>query len=721
MKLKDIVRVFKRNWALIIGFPLLLSMLVYFITRSLPRTYSSDFLVYTGIASGYKLTSEENPRVDYYLVNNAFDNMLATLKARETLEEVGIRLLAKDLTANNSDYLKQAFPEKVRKMLADTSSIEQTVKNLKALKEKNNKNRVFKLLNSETAFYGYPYLKEHLNAMRKENSDMLEISYSSSNPAVTKNTLDIVAHVFLDRYKNMQEGEINKVVDYFKAQTEKNYLRLKKAEDAVKQFGVKYKIIDYTNQAGQLTASRKSIQEDIEKDKMVLAAANAVVHKINQKLSGRQLIMENNQMIMQKRAELAEVNQKIANADVRETSGKELLYLKEQSEQLKKEIKNIVNKLYKLQNTEEGISGSNLLDQYLTNMLAADEATARLAVLEKLDKEYDQKLRSYAPLGATISALEREVKVAENEYLNSLNAFNTNKQKQQSLLLSRNLKLVDAPVFPIQADPDKRLMLVAGAFVAGLSLIAGLLLGLWFLNDNIKTPMRAEQLTGLEIAGIFPFVPAKSKKQDYDYLEKSLSEQAISAIVLQRKDIQKPTHIVVTGLRPGEGKIRSAVKIACKLAKINGKVLLLYPSTEKLEIEYFLKSCTDGLESLQTKEYAVKNDFIENARFENLSNGVNDFNYVITVVSSFSESMIPVHLLADCHLSLLVLDANRKWIDSDKYLLKLLNKYSTVKPKLILNKVAEEEIKEIVGKLPLRRKEKAAEKEKVNVKISKVS
>jgi hypothetical protein len=354
-------------------------------------------------------------------------------------------------------------------------------------------------------------------------------------------------------------------------------------------------------------------------------------------------------------------------------------------------------------------------------MLAADEASARVAILTQLDKEYENKIREFAPLGATVAALEREVKVAENEYLQSLNALNTNKQKQQNLRMSRNLKLVDAPVYPTKADDDKRMMVVAGSFVAGLSLICGFLVALWLMNEKIRTPERAEKLTGLDVAGIFPFVPEKSRTYDFQYLENSLGDQIISSIILNTKEKGSVSPVVITGIRAGEGKVWAAAKIACKLAKVNDKVLFLYPNTEKLEVQSFLERC-EGLEKLKTKEYSMKEDFIENARYENMVTDMENFKYVVTVVPAISESMVPVHLLEESHLSLVVLNANRKWTDSDSYLLKLLKNSSGNKPKVVLNKVSEEDIKDVFGALPVKNKKKdKAGKTEPKIKISKAS
>src|SRR5689334_2186080 len=103
MKLTDVFKVVRKNIFILILFPSLLAALVFYQTMDEEKEYTSSFMVYTGIASGFNLTTEEHPRIDHNAVNNAFDNLLTTLKARETIEEVGIRLLASHVRLSKPD------------------------------------------------------------------------------------------------------------------------------------------------------------------------------------------------------------------------------------------------------------------------------------------------------------------------------------------------------------------------------------------------------------------------------------------------------------------------------------------------------------------------------------------------------------------------------------------------------------------------------------------
>jgi hypothetical protein len=124
VSLLEFIRLILRYWKVLVLFPLMTALVVFFLTRNTIKEYTSDCEVYTGIASGYGITSGENDRVDYFAVNNAFDNLMATIKSRETIEEVGMRLLAKHLLIEkpsydqispvNFDHVREVIPESLR-------------------------------------------------------------------------------------------------------------------------------------------------------------------------------------------------------------------------------------------------------------------------------------------------------------------------------------------------------------------------------------------------------------------------------------------------------------------------------------------------------------------------------------------------------------------------------------------------------------------------------
>ena len=146
MNLLEFIRLIARNWKWLFVFPLCTALVVLFLTRNAKKEYNSSTLVYTGIASGYSITSNEDERVDYFAVNNAFDNLMATIKSRETEEEVAMRLLAHHflidkpafnrLSPENFDHLKELVKPELRKKLTVPGSDEATFERILAYRDR---------------------------------------------------------------------------------------------------------------------------------------------------------------------------------------------------------------------------------------------------------------------------------------------------------------------------------------------------------------------------------------------------------------------------------------------------------------------------------------------------------------------------------------------------------------------------------------------------------
>ena len=94
MNFIEFIQLVLRNKKWVIFFPLLVAGCIYFLTRNLPHTYSSEMVIYTGIASGYNADNDINGKIDYHEANSKFDNLINTITSKETRKEVSLRLLS---------------------------------------------------------------------------------------------------------------------------------------------------------------------------------------------------------------------------------------------------------------------------------------------------------------------------------------------------------------------------------------------------------------------------------------------------------------------------------------------------------------------------------------------------------------------------------------------------------------------------------------------------
>jgi succinoglycan biosynthesis transport protein ExoP len=709
VNLLEFFRLLLRNWKVLFLFPLLTVVAVFFMTRNMKKEYESSTVVYTGLASGYSITSGEDERVDYFAVNNAFDNLMTTIKSRETLEEVGMRLLAGNLiikkpafnkiSQETFDHLKDIIPQELKNRLVDPSSAEITYNNIEAFRRSGENNIITALLNSKTEIYSAEVINKNMTAARKQASDMIEITYKADDPAVCQQTLQFVVDVFIKRYKDMKSSETTNVVRYFEEQLQLASARLKKAEDKLRDFSSQNKIINYYEQAKFIAESKQDVIQDKQKQEESLMASRAALSRIETKISLRKNLMEVNENITGYREQLANVNYKIANAELYNEDIDRMQKYKKQASDLKKQISNEIESQYKLNNSTEGVSRESLLNEWLTNYLAVDENQSKLHVITDRLDGFDKIFNDMAPVGSKLKQIEREVDVAEKEYLSVLHGLNLAKLRQKNLEMSTNLTITDLPYFPLQPQNSKRFLLLVMSLLATFIISLSVILAKTLLGKAIKSPARAEKFTGLRFMGALPDDHSIHKEIDKEALDEIVLSHLTSNLQLETVKTGDDAKLVtVFSNKTGEGKSHFLRKLTSRLQKKTGDILWLQPGEEN-------ELSTAG--GVTTATYRDNGSFHKaedfKSWFKDQKGLQHKYEYIFLELSELSRYDLASNIVKDSDLSLMVLNSDRAWSDADARALRHFTRATEKEPLVLLNKMDLDRLETIVGELPKKR------------------
>lgn len=699
MNIKEFLQVLRKNIFYLVFFPALLAIGVYFLVKDKPLEYKSTTLLYTGVVSGYNLNSADGNRIDYNAIANAFDNLTSISKLRDVSEETSVKLLAKHLMNHKgqSDFNEKLY-EGARKAigsesadkLVDNSSYNKTVSNIYTQLKTVPGGSVAKLLGSGHPYYGIGSIQSKIQASRKSSSDIIEITFSSIDPTVCQNTLAILSETIIEKYKAIKTTETHNVVAYFEERAAAAKAALQASENRIVEFGVQNKIINYDEQSKSIAVSKTTLLEDIENEKMVLSSAQASLSTLNKKLNMRNGLLESNSNVMAKRKRLSELNYKISNAEIH-GSGVDLSKERAEAELLRNEIKELVGDIYEHHNTQEGIHGSTLLTQWLNNLLIIDESNSRIAILNSRLKEFDKLYSDFAPMGSQLASLQREVSIAEREYLDILHSLNESNLRQQNIAHSSNLKVIEPPSYPSSPNAMKNKLLVLASFLFGLMALAAFFLIKELTDSSIKTPARAEQYTGLKVAGTFPFLQLR-KSIDFFKLDAELMEQTLSAVLIPLQTIdQSSQQIVIASIRPDEGKTWCAIKIANKLG-------------EKFPVALCSYKALTADESKELQQGVTFIPYQVDAQFPSTG----QYRYAIVEIPPLTEKQIPLSIFKNASLPVLILNAERSWSDIDTKLVDLFKKASLQEPLVFLNKISIDKLEVIFGTVPKLKKNASA-------------
>ncbi len=523
MSIINFVRLIRKHIVLLIVAPLFLGTMVLLLTRNPNYKFASETTLFTGIATGSSVEMDKS--FNYFITNTAFDNLINIVKSRNTQEEAVVRLLSQHLlldqpdpqyiSAKNYEKLRQITPayiynyvvkdvpadyQDTRKTEADQDTLDQsnhngtglstiqpeipdyinqgayekTVENLTRLLRSSDTNFVYKLLNFPNDHYSLKDIST-VKVLRINSSDMIQLKYETDDPGICQQTLALLTNACIRNYKIVKENRSDAVIKYFEDQLAQASNKLRIAEDKLLQFNKENNIINYYEQSKAVAVVKEDLDVEYNNKRIKLAGIEAAIRRLEEKLNIQDQIQLKSSKLVELRKQLGNLKFRITTAETFQSAQsedfKDLANLKDEAKQLEEQLKESISDLYRYSNTTDGLPVSTILNEWITNVIEAENIGAGIKVLGERIKEFQKQYAIYAPAGANIKRIEREISVSEQEFLEILHGLNLAKLKLQDNELAANIKVVDPPYYPLSPIPTKRKILVILAAMVGFILV----------------------------------------------------------------------------------------------------------------------------------------------------------------------------------------------------------------------------------------------------------
>jgi succinoglycan biosynthesis transport protein ExoP len=694
MNFLTIIRLIIRYYKVLIIFPLITAALAYLMTGDQKTVYQSKASIYTGIASGYSIESEGQSTYNNYKTNNAFDNLINIIKSRETSQETALELLATHLSIDkpnelliskkNFTTLKNKIPANVNKIIVN-NNYTKTLENIKKLYKSNDTNFIYNLVNSKNPYYSIDGINSVI-VKRVTTSDLIEISYESDDPGICRLTLEILSKVLITNYREIFQDQTMAVVKWFDEQVKLSAERLKAAEDLLLAFNSDNNIINYYEQTKFIAEQKEQLDKEYHTERKEMMASEASKKKLEEKLGVKEVIFQTSSDILKMRNQLTDlINQMVileADKEQAQNNAPKINELKAKIESLKLKLATDIATLFNSQNSTEGIPIDRMLTEWLSKLMNYEESLAKLKAFEQRKSEFFQKYKTFAPLGATLKRIERQIGVCEQEYLERLRSLNLSKLRQQNIELSSNIKVIDEPNFPNAGKSTSRKLLAIIGFIVGLILVLTVLILLEIFDSTLKTTDRAEIITGFKVVGLFP---------NFKYLERNSQKELIlhrliditirNTFIKQLKD-ESNLKIAFISTREEEGKHTIASLFSDRLIQ------------RELNCAHF---CPTNLKHIDDKTTQFNPD-IPNELKSLINSHINQ--HIVLEIPSLLMNDYPSEIISGCDIVFLVCRSNRIWNKADKKAIAKFTETTSKTPELILNGVDIYQLENILGELP---------------------
>jgi len=580
MDVKALFKYFLRRKWVIIGVTLLCMVIVYLLVREMPQQYRSQAQIATGLTDASQQTSEGAKELDYFRVSTQFDNIIEMITTRRVISLLTNKLIVHDLSNEEESF--EPWTDEVKR-LGD----EKRGQAIALLQEKIDRREPVTIVENtpelplynaiESMGYDERNLRKYLTVERSGESDFINISYSSKNPALSSfvvNTLtnDFVVYYTLNTTSNQRRSLA--LLDSVMRQKElvmnqKNaQLRNYKAGSGVvnldKQSEVLYQ---------QISANETKRGETISQIQSLQGALSDINRRLSEDAAGRGNSMADNNEIVNLENQIQLANQRYINNNFRKAD------------------KAAVDSLSRLRAAKLAHSA----DKYSTNPLTLKQglndqkmrletdlalAQSSMASIETELTELRSRYNAMVPTDAGVQNLQRDAELATKEYMDALNRYNqTTVEKNTTVRLQ-----ITEEGMPGAPEPSKKWLYVGLSGFAGLSLCLSFFTLLFITDNKIRNADALARATEQKVIGSLNYVRESNKdlrdiwEDDHTVFDYTVYKDLLRSIRFEidsELKRQEKKAIGIVSLTDSTGKTFIASSLAYAFAMTGRRVLLI--------------------------------------------------------------------------------------------------------------------------------------------------
>lgn len=687
---------YKIRWYLVI-LPLIALVVAWFMTRNMDRVYDANTTIYTGMITGYNI--EGGSGIAGGSPQTNITNLMLIISTDQTIHEVSLRLFARCMMYGNPNkdnnyisaehfrQLSATVPAEVAALINHNSE-NTTYANLKAYEKPTQDNYIFGILNYHP-YFGINSITSRLKVMQIDKSDIIDIAYSANDAGICYNTLDILNDVFARQYQNLRYGETNKVIKFFEKEVARLYRLLTGAEDDLIRYNIDKRIINYGEQTKQVAGMDADHKNSTNNQMMNYTTSKAMMDYLERQLGDRAKILRANKDFTNQVTDISRIQSRISNLRLMNSEGGENNEAQLELAKAEKMLQNAMENVKKLTrdieggsySTETGVKASDMISKWLDQVLLLEKTKAEMTAQDIMRQKIDKDLLYYAPIGATIARKDRHIGFIEANYMEMLRALNSARLRQRNLQMSTAaLHVLNPPMFPMNAQPTNRMMILLGAFALTFLFTAMYFFIIELLDRTLRDRMRSERITKIPVMGCLP----KESSLRYRRYNKTINDMALRQL----------SKSLLPHFKEGQQNVLNLLSTDAA----NGKSYLAQ------ELQNYWISI-----GLQVRLLTYDEDFLaEDSRYI-MAKDIKDLcpdllpnEIAIVEYPNLDDNSISPALLNMGTVNLLVTRANRTWKDVDQKALKELQGQLENQDTLFmyLTEAQRYAVEEFVGQLP---------------------
>lgn len=683
----------KYKWLLIIV-PVVAAVVTFFLVKNLPQEFSSEAQIATGLIDQSKqVVAGGNQNGDYFKINQQFSSIIERMKMRKIMSILSYSLIIHDLESPEDSF--KAYSKKV-----DSLSADQRKEVVQIFKERLDQKKVIAIGDNKGKYQLYDILasmeynkediEKNLTIFRPDNSDFINVFYTSANPKLSAFLVNTLAVEFINNYGLDVNINQNNSIELLDSLLKKKESIMDQKNASLKDFKMKNGVLNLDKQSEIVYVQISQNEERRAQAIREIQANQSAIADINSKLQARGGSSFSGGSSTDNRAIVNLKNQlKIANDAY--IDGNFKVSDKKKIDSISAIIDRLSIRISDDNVTDPTASRQGLVQQKLALETAVSQAKGSIRSIENELATLKAKYNTMVPFDAGIQNYERDAELATKDYMASLDAYNQTRTEQNiSLKLQLAQVGLEGP-----ALPSKGIMYIGLAGASSFFLCFSGLLVVFLLDRTIYDARQLEAATksrvlgslnymnhaGLSMRNIWDDHKNNPEYTAYRDLLRSLRFEISNAFEANNNKI-----LGITSLHDKEGKSFIASSLAYAFAMIGKKVLLIGGEVEVVKSNSKELSLRQDFETFLVKRQIQTEDLItilnkddnntsllemQNAR--NLKAGFevlrDEFDVIIIDVNSLRNINIAKEWLLFTENNIAVFESGKEIGDADKELI----------------------------------------------------
>jgi polysaccharide biosynthesis transport protein len=563
----------RKKWILIL-IPILAAAAAYVFTMDTIEKYRA----YSQISTGFTQNTEVSITDEKFNIRDAdvkFSNLLNTMNSAIPANLVMYRLLLHDLDSDDPYRTPQNF----RPSPEDRETVKAYLKRkLEAFSPVSTTDEEYELVKRFFSAYGYNYtaVKDGLYIFRVMNTDNVQIDFSTDNPNVSALGANAFAEEFIRYHNALKTERTGQSVEFLKQLVDDKKAAYDAKTETQKIFKSSNSLVDIRSEGdakfGQLQdleRQRDDIRSRIQKLELTIQRLNDDIRTFG---SPAQATV-NNQKIIELRERIARLNERYITGG--STNQVLLDSLNALREQLRLQM-DATNRQQVAAATPD-VSVAEMRSRLKDAEIDLKVERSNLSSTENKIGNLRFMVSGFASKEAALEAIQKEVELAQQEYLDAVNKYNEAKNRLISSTTLRKVLAASPPPFP---ESSKRYLIIGLAGFSSLALCLFVIIGLELLDVSIRTPEKFKRIVGLHLAGMINKIDSRNFNIRSYFNQTTSNEETEMYKSLLRKfrheiETSNSKVILFTSPKKKDGKTFVMFSLAYVLSLINKRVLII--------------------------------------------------------------------------------------------------------------------------------------------------